>query len=758
MVKKLYSCLRCGKEFSQKSHYDSHNKRKTPCENIMDKVKVLVDKAVEEKLKELKNENTNTEIEGSKGMNDDNDTTPKEKLKVASMFAGCGGLDFAFHKLKNNFKVIYANDIDKDSCKTYENFYKLKNVCEDITKIENIPDCDVLTGGFPCFVAGTKVLTEHGYESIEEVTLDKKLMTHTGKCQRILNLQRKNYHGDLYNINVKYHSETICCTDEHPFYTREKVRKWNNKLRRYDYNFENPKWKKASELDHNHYFGMKVNENSNIPEFYFDKVINQHKTDTVRIKLDNIDMWFMMGYFVGDGWIEETKKSDGRDMNKIRFAINTKDQEYVVRRIKNILPITDKKCPSGKKCNKYGCSDFIWFNILKKFGKYAHGKMIPEWVQDAPSEYVRQFINGYLTADGSVNQQNNKYRITTVSYNLAYGVQRLFLKLGYIFGVSKDCRPKTCVIDGRTVNQRDTYVIGGYCRDLERNSLAFIEGGYVWYAPFKIEKFKVENEPVYNFEVENDNSYIIENIICHNCQDFSVANPYRKEDTSRNKLYKELVRLLQLKKPKYFIFENVKGILSIGGYENNIDKKNHKGKVFKMILDDLEKCGYQVHTKLFKMKWYDIPQNRERVIFIGIRNDIAKNIKFEWPKETQKITKTLKDAIGDLPIKYNEKNQHIGTKHKVKVTGYIGNRELDWDDISPTITGRGGGTGGPVINIHPSGERRMTVREYARIQTFPDNFKFSGSISSMYRQIGNAVPPKFSYTLANIISDIDKQI
>ena len=170
MVKKLYSCLRCGKEFSQKSHYDSHNKRKTPCENIMDKVKVLVDKAVEEKLKELKNENTNTEIESSKGMNDDNDTTPKEKLKVASMFAGCGGLDFAFHKLKNNFKVIYANDIDKDSCKTYENFYKLKNVCEDITKIENIPDCDVLTGGFPCFVAGTKVLTENGYESIEEVT------------------------------------------------------------------------------------------------------------------------------------------------------------------------------------------------------------------------------------------------------------------------------------------------------------------------------------------------------------------------------------------------------------------------------------------------------------------------------------------------------------------------------------------------------------------------------------------------------------
>ena len=101
------------------------------------------------------------------------------------------------------------------------------------------------------------------------------------------------------------------------------------------------------------------------------------------------------------------------------------------------------------------------------------------------------------------------------------------------------------------------------------------------------------------------------------CQGFSVANLYRKETDNRNQLYLELVRLLKLKKPKYFIFENVKGILSLGGYENNSDKKDHKGKIFKMIISDLEKCGYQVNTKLFKVKWYDIPQNRERVIFIS---------------------------------------------------------------------------------------------------------------------------------------------
>lgn len=242
------------------------------------------------------------------------------------------------------------------------------------------------------------------------------------------------------------------------------------------------------------------------------------------------------------------------------------------------------------------------------------------------------------------------------------------------------------------------------------------------------------------------------------CQGFSVANAYREESDSRNKLYLELVRLLKMKKPKYFIFENVKGILSLGGYESKEDQKKGIGKVFKMIVSDLEKCGYKVHVKLFKVKWYDIPQNRERVIFIGVRKDISKLVKFKWPKEIQQITKTLRDAIGDLPNEYDENIQHIGTKHKVKITGYMGNRKLDWDKISPTITGRGGGTGGPVINVHPNGKRRMTVREYARIQTFPDDFFFSGSVSSMYRQIGNAVPPKFSFVLVKIIKKLEKQL
>ena len=94
--------------------------------------------------------------------------------------------------------------------------------------------------------------------------------------------------------------------------------------------------------------------------------------------------------------------------------------------------------------------------------------------------------------------------------------------------------------------------------------------------------------------------------------------------------------------------------------------------------------------------------------------------------------------------------------HKVKINGYIGNRKLDWKKPSPTIVGRGGGTGGPVIAVHPSLKRRFSVRETARIQSFPDNFVFHGSLSSQYRQIGNAIAVGFAEHLGIMLSKIEK--
>lgn len=117
-----------------------------------------------------------------------------------------------------------------------------------------------------------------------------------------------------------------------------------------------------------------------------------------------------------------------------------------------------------------------------------------------------------MKADGCIN--NNKIlQITTVSSNLAYGLQRLYLKLGHVFSINKTIRAKTCIIEGRTVNQRDTYCIRGILQ--KKKSSSFIKNNYAWFAPFEIKKRYTTEIFVYNFEVENDNSYIVKNTIVH---------------------------------------------------------------------------------------------------------------------------------------------------------------------------------------------------------------------------------------------------
>lgn len=231
------------------------------------------------------------------------------------------------------------------------------------------------------------------------------------------------------------------------------------------------------------------------------------------------------------------------------------------------------------------------------------------------------------------------------------------------------------------------------------------------------------------------------------CQGFSMAG-LRQEDDERNTLYLELVRLLKKKKPKYFLFENVKGLLSMGGYETPKDKKEQTGRVFKMIVKDLEGCGYKVSTKLFKVKYYNMPQNRERIIFFGIREDL--DVSFEWAVAEDTITKTLRDAIGDLPVEQDPTIQHLCFKNKIEIKKFCGHRLLEWDKVSNTITCNGG-------DIHPSETRNLTVRECARIQGFPDQFWFKGAISRQYKQIGNAVPVQLGELLCKMIADIKEQ-
>ena len=373
--------------------------------------------------------------------------------------------------------------------------------------------------------------------------------------------------------------------------------------------------------------------------------------------------------------------------------------------------------------------------------------------------------------------------------------------------------------------------------------LGFINAGFdvVWANDFlkdSVNTYKknIGNHIVYGDIREIDSSEIPNDIDVviggFPCQGFSVANTKRSMKDERNYLYRELLRVIQDKRPKFFVAENVKGLLSM-----------QKGKVLEMILQDFRDLGYNVSYRILKASDFGVPQHRERIIIIGnnvgventypeathknnhinvkevighlatirtrdcsfehdgetIHNHVARtNVsdKFwsrkhqvnqseicdylkEWRNKSPWTTKKIdehfgyahtaghwfrKDKSGSIPnpndwwglkklLKFDDKYDRAVTELVEKNIKFEQSLRIsNWDSPSDTIL-----AGGP--EIHPNKERRLSVRECAILQTFPNHFEFTGSLSKMYIQVGNAVPvllaQKIGYNVFKSIQTIE---
>ena len=240
------------------------------------------------------------------------------------------------------------------------------------------------------------------------------------------------------------------------------------------------------------------------------------------------------------------------------------------------------------------------------------------------------------------------------------------------------------------------------------------------------------------------------------CQGFSQANRFRILDDERNQLYRFFYNVIKEKQPKFFIAENVKGILSLG-----------KGEAIKQIIADFEKAGYLTELHLVNMADYGVPETRQRVIIIGQRKNIGNAMVFHFPVPThdkngaegRQTWKSIREAIGHFPNpdEPNDVMNHEYSKYKVEYRDYTAHRPTNPDKPSPTILARGNGGGGVCAIPHYNGERRLTVRESASVQTFPEDFFFCGVRGSCYRQIGNAVPVLFAKILGAELMRIQEE-
>lgn len=245
------------------------------------------------------------------------------------------------------------------------------------------------------------------------------------------------------------------------------------------------------------------------------------------------------------------------------------------------------------------------------------------------------------------------------------------------------------------------------------------------------------------------------------CQAFSYAGKRFGFEDARGTLFFEFARAVKEIKPKIVLGENVRGL-----------EKHDGGRTLEAMLNIIDELGYNVSYKILRSQYFDVPQKRERLVIVGVRKDLKRSIAF--PKENN-YTISLKEALKKTPKsegqKYTKSKEDIMKlipeggywrdlpeklqKSYMGASFYLGGgktgmaRRLSWNEPSLTLTCNPAQK--QTERCHPSETRPLNVREYARIQSFPDSWKFCGSVASQYKQIGNAVPVNLGFHIGRAL-------
>jgi DNA-cytosine methyltransferase len=515
----------------------------------------------------------------------------KMKVKIFEAFAGYGTASFALNKIPEIEKELMGfSEVDKYAIECFTINHGSTNY-GDITKIDpnDLPDFNLLTAGVPCFVAGTLILSTRGLLPIEEIQIGDIVLTHKNRWRKVINTtinSRNHYYKVKFNG-----SPELKVTGNHKIYSRKMIRVWNKKTRTTNREWSQPEWISIEQMREDDFVGFGTWSN---------------KYSSNEKKLTKEECW-LIGRYVADGYIINNKRKDKKNSynNIVSFCVGKEKQ-------KEFLKIAKKSsyhiCISEDRTvfkNKITNNRFM--NLCLDCGKGAENKKIPHWIINLPTTLLSEFLKGYMSGDGS--EKEGIYQATSISkiliYQLGQIVHRLY-KIPYTIYLYE--RPKTTIIENRIVNQKDTWTIRFSKIKHKQDNSVWIDKN-LWGRYVHKEKIK-EKILTYNIEVEEDNSYVANNIIVKNCQSWSQAGQRGGFDDPRGNMWWEFTRILNAKQPKYFLAENVKGLLS-----------HDKGESFAKIIQKIIECGYDVDFRLLDTKELGVPQSRQRVWILGKRKD-----------------------------------------------------------------------------------------------------------------------------------------
>ena len=541
------------------------------------------------------------------------------KLKIIELFGGIGACSKALERLGIDYEIVDYVEIDKYAVKSFNAIHNTNFEPQDICKWDKDLDVDLIMHGSPCITEDSLILTKDGYKEYKDLQIGEYVLTKSNTWQKIVKKFNTGVHKTYYLQGMGF--ENIHCTLNHKFYVREKYRKGHKSIRC----FKKPIFKELKNISKNDYFGVPVIQEE---EFFY---------------RNDLDFWYMIGYYLGDGWLASKT-------NDVILACN----EAKLKKLKSRLDINKWKYTYhwNSSCYRFRFANKEIYDFIKKYiGTGSFEKRICGEMLRLPKKQLKALLDGYLDSDGCKIKKNIQF--SSVNRQLIYSISSIINKVYHRpTSISKNIVSPTKMIDGRMINQHDWYLLRFKPMN-DKQDKAFYEDGYIWY-PFN-KLLDGQEECVYNMEIENDHSYIIQGCVSKNCQDFSLAGKQAggdKDSGTRSSLMYETIRIVEKLKPKYVVWENVKNLLS----------KKHRHN-FDAYLETMENLGYTNYYQVLNAKDYGIPQNRERVFTISILDDGS----FIFPPK-QELKLKLKDILEDsVDEKYYLSDEQI---NRIKCTTF----------------------------------------------------------------------------------------
>lgn len=460
---------------------------------------------------------------------------------------------------------------------------------------------NVITAGFPCFVAGTPVLTKRGFLPIDEVRIGDEVLT-TDRSYHPVECTMRHTANEIIYLRAQGMYKELKCTPNHPFYARSKRRYYENGTIKTVYG--EAKYVKASELAKGDKVGYPIHEGS----------------DTSFTTA----FWKLVGAWIADGWTDIGKRK-GRKNCCNHKAIICCGKKHIAR-LNHIIQKAGFKYTLSEErttfkciiCNKKLCE------FLQDFGKYAHGKHLTPQCFMLDRSRKKALLDGWFAV--GYKKPNGAQCVTTVSERLALDMAQIARDV-YLCPVSisrKMCN-RVCVIEGREVNERPQYCVT--ISNCEK--YGFYEDGFVWCNIKSIRREKESNE-VFNLSVNEEHSYNVYGIAVHNCQPFSCAGSRKGAEDDRY-LWPEVLRGVDEIRPNWFIGENVAGITSmvlpgdeikVESYtdlegESYLETEMRQQFIVDRICNDLESIGYSVQPIIIPACAVGAPHRRDRIWFIA---------------------------------------------------------------------------------------------------------------------------------------------